>query len=81
MIRMGSSEGTGAIGLLSAAPYIFAVLLMLLAGYYSDRSSQRVRFVWPFLIKNRDEERRSKKSAQGERPFRCVRSLFLAKCP
>lgn len=50
MIRMGSSEGIGAIGLLSAIPYIFAVLLMLLAGYYSDRSSERSRFVWPFLI-------------------------------
>lgn len=50
MIRKGSSEGIGAIGLLSAIPYVFAVLLMLLAGYYSDRSVQRSRFVWPFLI-------------------------------
>ena len=50
MIHMGSSEGIGAIGLLSAVPYVFAVLLMLLAGYYSDRSSQRSRFVWPFLM-------------------------------
>jgi sugar phosphate permease len=50
MIRKGSSEGIGATGLLSAIPYLFAVLLMLAAGYYSDRSSQRTRFVWPFLI-------------------------------
>jgi MFS family permease len=50
MIRKGTSEGIGATGLLSAIPYLFAVLLMLVAGYYSDRSSQRSRFVWPFLI-------------------------------
>jgi sugar phosphate permease len=50
MIHQGSSEGIGAIGLLSAIPYIFAVLLMLLAGYYSDRSSKRSLFVWPFLL-------------------------------
>jgi sugar phosphate permease len=50
MIHMGTSEGIGTIGLLSAVPYVFAVLLMLLASYYSDRSSQRSRFVWPFLI-------------------------------
>jgi sugar phosphate permease len=50
MIRSGSSTGIGVTGLLSAVPYVFAVLLMLLVSHMSDRSVQRARFVWPFLI-------------------------------
>jgi sugar phosphate permease len=50
IIHKGSSQGIGVTGLLSAIPYAFAVLLMLVASYFSDRTSQRTRFVWPFLI-------------------------------
>lgn len=50
MIQKGSAQGIAMTGLLAAIPYAFAVLLMLVASYYSDRASQRIRFVWPFLI-------------------------------
>ena len=50
MIRRGSSSGIALTGLLSAVPYLFAILLMLLASYFSDRSLKRPRFVWPFLL-------------------------------
>lgn len=50
MIRQGSAKGIGATGLLSAIPYAFAAVFMLVASHLSDRSSQRSRFVWPFLI-------------------------------
>ncbi|SEB99601.1 MFS transporter [Terriglobus roseus] len=50
MIRKGSSQGIGATGLLSAIPYAVAALLMIVVSFYSDRTAQRTRFVWPFLI-------------------------------
>ena len=50
IIRKGSSQGIGITGLLSAVPYAFAALLMLIVSYFSDRASQRTRFVWPFLM-------------------------------
>ncbi|HEY0263143.1 MAG TPA: MFS transporter [Granulicella sp.] len=50
MISKGSSSGIGLTGLLSAVPYAFAALLMLVASYYSDRSAKRSLFVWPFLV-------------------------------
>ncbi len=50
VIQKGASKGIAITGLLSGVPYIFAVLLMLLVGYFSDRSFRRKRFIWPFLI-------------------------------
>lgn len=50
VIQKGASKGIAITGLLSAVPYIFAILLMLLVGYFSDRSFRRKRFIWPFLI-------------------------------
>lgn len=50
IIRKGSSQGIGVTGLLSAIPYAFAAVLMLITSYYSDRAAQRTRFVWPFLM-------------------------------
>lgn len=50
IIQNGSSQGIAMTGLLSAIPYAFAVLAMLTVSYFSDRSSQRIRFVWPFMI-------------------------------
>jgi len=37
-------------GLLSACPYIFAVLLMLLVSYVSDRTLKRKLLIWPLLL-------------------------------
>ena len=50
IIQKGSSKGIAATGLLSAIPYAFAALLMVITSYFSDRASQRTKFVWPFLI-------------------------------
>ena len=47
-----SAPGMGIIhtGWLSAVPYIFAVIGMLSAAYFSDKKQQRKIFVWPFLL-------------------------------
>ncbi|GAC1349332.1 MAG: MFS transporter [Ktedonobacteraceae bacterium] len=50
IIQEGSHQGLGITGLLSAIPYLLAVILMLVASYYSDRTLERKAFVWPFLI-------------------------------
>jgi len=50
IVQRGAARGIAMTGLLSAVPYFFAVLLMLAASYFSDRSERRARFVWPFLI-------------------------------
>jgi sugar phosphate permease len=50
MIRKGLSQGIGVTGLLSAIPYLLAVILMLIVSYFSDRTLRRRRFVWPFLV-------------------------------
>jgi sugar phosphate permease len=50
MIKAGMSRGIETVGLLSAAPYVLAIALMLLVAYLSDRTLSRSRFVWPFLV-------------------------------
>ncbi len=50
IVKAGSSTGIGTTGLLSAAPYALAVLLMVFNSRHSDRSGNRARFVWPWLI-------------------------------
>lgn len=50
MIRAGSARGIAAVGLLNAAPFLLAVLLMLLVAWLSDRSLHRQRYVAPFLM-------------------------------
>jgi sugar phosphate permease len=50
IIRNGATNGIEIVGLLSAAPYFLAIILMLFVAHYSDRSFRRRRFVWPFLI-------------------------------
>jgi sugar phosphate permease len=50
MIRSGSTRGIEQIGLLSAAPFLLAVVLMLIVATLSDRVQNRKLFVWPFLI-------------------------------
>ena len=37
-------------GWLSSIPYVFAILSMLTASYFSDRTLRRKIFVWPFLL-------------------------------
>ncbi len=49
MIRSGSMRGIETVGLLSAPPFLLAVILMILVGYFSDRMLNRKLFVWPFL--------------------------------
>lgn len=50
IIKAGSHEGLGITGLLSAVPYLLAIILMVIASYFSDRSIERKLFVWPFLL-------------------------------
>lgn len=50
MLRSGSARGIEQIGMLSAAPFLLAVVLMLAVAHFSDRSLNRKPFVWPFLI-------------------------------
>ena len=50
IVKEGSKQGLGITGLLSALPYLAAIILMLIASYYSDRTLERKFFVWPFLL-------------------------------
>jgi sugar phosphate permease len=50
IVKAGSSTGIGATGLLSAIPYAFAVVAMLLNSRGSDRTNRRIRYVWPWLL-------------------------------
>lgn len=50
IVHRGTELSMGRTGLLSAVPYIFAVLLMILAGRASDRMLRRQELVWPFLL-------------------------------
>ncbi len=50
MLRAGRSIGIVEVGWLSAAPYLLATLLMILASTLSDWSGRRRLFIWPFLI-------------------------------
>jgi sugar phosphate permease len=50
IVQKGAARGIGITGLLSGAPYLLAIILMLLVSYYSDRSFRRKRFVWPFMM-------------------------------
>jgi MFS family permease len=50
ILRAGSSIGIVETGWLSAAPYLLATLLMILASTLSDRLGRRRMFIWPFLV-------------------------------
>lgn len=50
IIKAGSGQGIGLTGLLSGAPYALAVILMIINSRASDRSGNRNRFVWPWLL-------------------------------
>jgi sugar phosphate permease len=50
VIRNATKTAIDITGLLSAVPYLAAVLLMLLVSHFSDRSLRRREFVWPILM-------------------------------
>ena len=50
ILTSASQLGIGKVGLLSAVPYLFGVILMMFNSYRSDRSLHRRRFVWPYLF-------------------------------
>ncbi len=50
IIQAGAAKGIETVGLLSAAPYLLAIILMMLVAHASDRTLRRKRFVWPFLL-------------------------------
>jgi sugar phosphate permease len=50
VIQKGAARGIAITGLLSAVPYLVAILLMLVASHFSDRTLRRKLFVWPFLV-------------------------------
>jgi sugar phosphate permease len=50
VIRNATKTGIDITGLLSAVPYLAAVLLMLVISHLSDRSARRREFVWPTLM-------------------------------
>lgn len=50
IIKLGSHQGIGNTGALSAVPYLLAVILMLVASHFSDQTSVRKAYVWPLLL-------------------------------
>jgi len=50
IVKAGSGQGIGLTGVISAAPYFLAVICMLLNSRASDRSGNRSRYVWPWLL-------------------------------
>lgn len=50
IIKLGSKQGIGNTGLLSAGPYLLAAILMLVFSHLSDRRSERKTFIWPPLL-------------------------------
>ncbi|MFC7441795.1 MFS transporter [Laceyella putida] len=50
ILKSASSFGIVATGWLASVPYILAVILMLVASHFSDRTLKRKIFVWPFLL-------------------------------
>jgi sugar phosphate permease len=50
IVRKGASLTMGRTGLVSAAPYLVAIALMLVVAQISDRTGRRREMVWPFLL-------------------------------
>ncbi len=50
IVREGASSNMGRAGLISAIPYLVAIVMELVAAHLSDRSQRRERYVWPFLL-------------------------------
>ena len=54
IVSAGSKSGIGLTGLISAIPYGFAAILMLVNSRASDRAGNRANFVWPWLALGAD---------------------------
>jgi MFS family permease len=50
MVKAGSGQGIGLTGVISGIPYALAVAAMLINSRRSDRSGQRAKYVWPWLM-------------------------------
>lgn len=50
IINAAPDVGIVATGWLSSVPYVFAIVTMLAASHFSDKSLNRKIFVWPFLL-------------------------------
>jgi sugar phosphate permease len=50
IVRQGASLSMGQTGLLSAIPYLAAIILMIVVSYLSDKTLRRQALVWPFLL-------------------------------
>lgn len=50
IIRAAPRMGIVETGWLSAVPYIFAIIGMLIASHFSDKTLNRSLFIWPFLL-------------------------------
>ncbi len=50
IVKHGAALSMGKTGLLSALPYVFAILFLLLVAQQSDRTMRRRVFVWPCLL-------------------------------
>jgi len=50
MLKVSGQIGIVEVGWLSAGPYLLATLLMIVTSHFSDRSTRRKAFVWPFLL-------------------------------
>lgn len=49
IVKAAGGQDIGLTGLISAIPYVFAALLMILNSRLSDLSGRRNRYVWPWL--------------------------------
>lgn len=50
IIKAAPNMDMVATGWLSSVPYVFAVIGMLSASYFSDKTGNRKVFIWPFLL-------------------------------
>lgn len=50
IIKAAPDMSMVATGWLSSVPYVLAVIGMLVASYFSDKTENRKAFVWPFLL-------------------------------
>jgi cyanate permease len=50
IVHRGATMSMAQTGLLSALPYLAAILLMLFVSHISDKTQKRRSLVWPFLL-------------------------------
>jgi sugar phosphate permease len=50
IVRQGAALSMGRTGLLSAVPYLVAIVMMFFAAQRSDKTLRRKSLVWPFLL-------------------------------